>query len=589
MYSVTEDYKTQNYRSMRNPTHVRIRFGIIDPDAVGYSSPTDNGHLPWSAVEQFDSGVAVNKTYQTLEWNRFVLDGTNPLPLSSNPLFQGYVGSELSGEDGTWTTNPMVTITFSDYINFTGLTFKFDEPFNEYPADFRIIGYTDAVETLNVLSHPTSAFYFDANAGTNINKLELVFENSGIPYRRARILEIAYGLLEILEDEVVSNTTFNSTADLLSTVLPTCDFTFKFFDINQEYDPESPSDLWSFLESRQPVSYSLGYELDDENIEWIPVINSFTTGDVKIDNAGKITTVEFKTVGLLNLLTTNYDMGVYRPSGISLYDLAVEVMTSVGYEQTITLDSSLDSIMTTAPMPVLPVNQCMQMIANAGQCVIRTTRTGAIAIEKPLATVQDFTMDFSKMKDYPTTKKYPMLRNVISSYAKYTPETASSQLATVDITGASATDIEVTYEMSYNQSSGVTGTLVVNSATYYAYKAVLNVTGTGTLTINGYKVIKSNVGVTKAVNIGGDDCEIANDLVTSETDALAYCDWVALVLNRRNEYSTSDRGYPELDVLDNVLFQGNFNSDITTTILGTKHTYNGAISGETKLLIGGES
>lgn len=588
MYSVTEDYISQaNERSMRNANRVRIVFGIVDPDAVGYSAPVDNGHLPYSSVEQFDSGIGVNATYQTLEHNRFILNGVNPLPKTSNTLFQGYVGDEISDANGEWLVNPTVTIEFSGYIDFAGLTFTFDEPFGEFPEDFRIKAYTDEVLVVNTLTHPTESFFIDESNGTNINKLEFIFEKSKIPYRRARILEVAYGLVRRIEDDILTSVEFHSECDVISTKLPTYSVTFKFLDVNQEYDPESPSELWNYLESGQTVSTTIGYELDNGLVEWIPVASSFTTGEVNIDKSGSLQSVEIKSVGLLNLLTNTYYFGVYRETPISLYDLAIELLTSIEYEQTVVLDDTLNDIYTVAPLPVIPINECLQLIANAGLCVLSTSREGSISIEKAPTSYEDFNMDFAKMKDYPVTKKYPQLRNLISGYSTYTPETESSELAALDIVAAVAKDVEITYDMSYNQSYSASGTLVVNGTPeYYAGKVILNVSGTGTLTINGYVIIKNFVNMTQVYNNSGDDCEISNDLIVSQTHAQSYIDWIALNLNRRNEYSTINRGYPELDITDNILFQGNFNENIPTTILSNKLKYNGSLSGETKLLIG---
>ena len=86
MYPVTAKWKEETEQTLRNPSYVRIVFGVTDPDAPGLSTQTDNGHLPYSDVDSVDVGTTAPSTYQTLERNRFILDGKNPLPPENNHI-----------------------------------------------------------------------------------------------------------------------------------------------------------------------------------------------------------------------------------------------------------------------------------------------------------------------------------------------------------------------------------------------------------------------------------------------------------------------------------------------------------------------
>jgi hypothetical protein len=81
---------------------------------------------------------------------------------------------------------------------------------------------------------------------------------------------------------------------------------------------------------------------------------------------------------------------------------------------------------------------------------------------------------------------------------------------------------------------------------------------------------------------------VKNELIDSEDVAKNYADWTAEVTLRRNTYSVSDRGYPEVDVGDEVTFTSNFKNEVPTTLVQQKLSFNGAISGECQYVIGSE-
>jgi hypothetical protein len=87
-------------------------------------------------------------------------------------------------------------------------------------------------------------------------------------------------------------------------------------------------------------------------------------------------------------MTNTYYKGVYNPDGTSLYDLAVDVLTDANLpllkdgSVRWSIDESLKTIRTVAPLPLDTHANCLQLIANAGGCVIRPDRDGILRIEK---------------------------------------------------------------------------------------------------------------------------------------------------------------------------------------------------------------
>lgn len=592
MYPVTAKWKEETEQTLRNPSYVRIVFGVTDPDAPGLSTPTDNGHLPYSDVDSVDVGTTAPSTYQTLERNRFILDGKNPLPPESNPIYQGYAGLTISGDAGAYTANPLVKISFGDYVQFPGLTFQFDDSMGDYPNSFRILAKKDSVSVFDKTYSPDTTYWEMADQIPLCNELSFYWLNSNIPHRRARLLSLTYGLVSRLGSDDIASCSSTKEIDLLSSKIPKQEFEFTLIDTQRRYDPENPSGLWEYLESRQPVNYQYGYELSDGSIEWIPWGLSYSTGDFDVSKSGIVAEVSVKCAGLADHLTMTYDEGVYSAAGRSLFDLATDVMKFAGFENTIELDNALKTIYTHNPLPSSKVNECLQLIANAGRCIMNHSRGGYIQILRENDSATGFDINFDKMTDTPTTTKIPPLRNLSVEYnsVKVNSEVTAAVNA-AEVSSNAAHEYTFTHSAYTNQqivlSNGLT---MVGTPKYYAYKTVVTLKGTGTVTINGNSLTENKIEYRKKYSDVGEDLSgVSNTLIDNQTDAIAYANWVAAVTLRRNTYSAPDRGYPELDVGDSVNFASNFANETPVTMVQQKLTYNGAIKGECQYIIGGGS
>lgn len=591
MYPVSEQYKTESEFRLRNPSHIRVVFGLTDPDAPGLSSPVDNGHLSYSVVDSVDLGANAPTTYHTLERNRFVLDGKNPLPVEANPVYQGYVGDGISGDDGYWNVQPKVSITFDDYVQFPALTFAFDESMNEYPSELRIVAYKDGVSVFDETINPDTAYYCYNNHIPVSNKIEIIFVRSVYPHRRARIASLIYGVVNILENGDLASCSSTKEIDLLSSKIPKAEFEFTLIDRNRRYDPENPAGVWEYLESRQPVTYSYGYELSDGSVEWIPWGQSYSDGRFEVTKQGAVSNVSIKCVGLADHLTTMYDEGVYSEEGKSLYDLALEVMRFAGYEKTIELDDALKNIYTHAPVPNRSVRECIQLIANAGMCIMNHSRGGYITIKRESADDVGFVMNFDKMTETPTTAKIPPLRKLTVPYGVISVETQeTSAVSDFEIKNAVNKEFVFTHSAMTNHRIATRGVSIVGEPKYYAYKTVVALNGSGTVSIYGNKLITSDMSYTASYGDVGEDLQVnENPLVDNDEYVEEYADWIARCTMRRNTYNAQDRGYPEIDTGDSITFTSNFNNDVPVTVVKQNISFNGAIRGSSAYIIGGGS
>lgn len=588
MYQVSEQYKEQIEKPLRNPSWILVKFNVVEPDALYTSTLSDNGHLFYSEVEDTDQPKnEITQRYATLEQNTLILDGGAILPSLFDYQKEGFVSDNTSDENGIFVDRPTVKIAFGNYFNLAGLTLTFDKIFGDYPSEVEITYYKDK-EVISKKKYSIDNYTQGLEEHImQTNAVEIAYTESVAPFRRARLDSILYGLIENLDNEKIVDCTLTQETDSVSSELPNETFNFNIFDVTRRYDPENPDGIWDFMKSGQPVEFNLGYELDDGSIEWQLCSTTITTGEMSVNRTGVATEINVGTNNLLGRLTRNYDEMVYIPNGITLEELARNVLLFSGYgEENMILDSSLANIKTSVILEPTPCNQILQIIANASGCVIGSNRKGQIVFSKWSDNDPVFDMDFAKMTDTPTITKIPVLRNFVTEYQQVSIGTDTTTLVNeAEVQNANHTEIEFSHSAGTSHNVAVDGTLVVHNKKFYANKTVLELTGTGKVTITGKEIVSTPTKYTLKCNYVGEDLEISNPIISDFNTAEKYAEWVSKELLKRTSYESTDRGYPEIDVSDDVRITTNNGNTMIAKAVARTTTFKGGISGSGKYLV----
>lgn len=392
------------------PAHLRVTFGIIDPTVQQLAVATATSQTSFSDVRDIMAGVEYLNDYHTLERNSIVLGrGGSVLP-DSGWRKTGLTSSVVSRADRTFATNPKIIITSTGAHSTIGTTLRFDTFRNEW-CDFILRGYYDS-ELINTYYSVVDNVDYSINAPLDEwNKLEIEFTRTKIPYRRARISTLTFGMYRV--DRVITGTAKHVTeVSPISDKLPTESFTWTLLNFDQSFQPGQKTGIQRFIMEQQPVMFEWGYpipwedlytyddeeivtadepeltlssrvtDITEENVEWVLAANYWTTGRPQFAR----NTITLQATGLLTYLTDIYYKGLYRPAGISLYDLAEEVLLAANL--TLKPDGShrwrlwegLKDFRTTAPLPKKPMRELLQLIANCGGCVFLPDREGDIVI-----------------------------------------------------------------------------------------------------------------------------------------------------------------------------------------------------------------
>lgn len=583
MYTVSDKYKVSMNQMLREKSEVNIVFGLISQDAPSASTPTDNGHTEYSQVATFDVGTQVNETTETLEKNRFFLDGVCKLPTRGEFPFQGYVGNELSGDDKLYTNIPTVTITFSQPLEFVAFTLRFDEIKGDYPEILGLKAYNNNVEVLNKTYNPTGVEFITPEQIPTCNKIVLEYRKSHFPRRRARIFQLLYGIIVTVTNKDLTSMTISNKTEPLSMELPSQTMDFTMMDMDGEFDPENPNSKLKYFEQGQFAETSLKQTLYDGSIETIPLSKTYFNGEVTTDRDILGTNLTIKTSTQFDWLDTEYNGALYYANGRSYYDLITDALTFAGYSGAYQIDNTLKTKTTKVVLSGKSVKEFIQTVANAGGCYIRFDRTGQMIVKPFESNVADVEYSLSTMYGYPTLNRTALLRNIVTKYVNVSLET-SAELASLEVTSVVNQPCTITFDSATNVTYSVSGVTVVGTPVITANKIEVVLNGTGKITVTGNKLKYTDVQYVKQVNQLGYDLETSNPLIDSRAMCDVYSTNLANYYSKRNSYEFENRGFPETDVMDSTVFDTQDYLSETGIVIENTITFDGTLSAKTKVL-----
>lgn len=265
MLESTAAYKSAVVGTVRR-TYVRAAVGIIDPD-IEFTSVDGSAQASYSQPEQvYDTTFDSGDTVMSLGLNRVVLDGSFT-PLQDSDVRQvGYVGQELSGEDGNFANTQIVTLSFDNVDILQAITLGFSTKFYDgVPRDFTV---TCGSQSWNYTDNTSSRIIIEDFTVNSPTAITLKITKWSLPSRRVRIIEIYPGLYEewTLDDLYALSVT--QQANFASTALPygTCQLSVD--NTGRRFEPSNPEGIFKSIEERQGVDISIGVELTSGAVEY---------------------------------------------------------------------------------------------------------------------------------------------------------------------------------------------------------------------------------------------------------------------------------------------------------------------------------
>jgi hypothetical protein len=527
MQEVSEKWKNAHRRTILGENFVEVSLDISDPDALADAEASDNGAIYLSDSLTLTNGVDKFPTpYCTLEQNLWVLDGNRETVDIDTTKDEGYVGDVLSDETCVF-SDKMPTITLDFSKAFTSLipavTITWSNTYNEFATELIVRAYNgdELVAEKEILDNRSIKTVVLVDI-VNYDRIVIYVKKWCLPHHRARIEKVFVGLNKVYTKSDLFDYSHSQSVSPVSTTLPKNEIRFSIDNTDGEYNPYNEGGLAKYLMARQEVKARYGLKLNDGTTEWVKG-GTFYLSEWSAKQNGM--TADFAARDLLEFMSTTYIDTHNGTSQRSLYDLAEMILTlaelplnSEG-DKKWQIDSSLKSKYTTAPLPEDTLANCLQLIANAGECVIYQDRDGVLHIEP---------LKFDET-DYAITGT--------NSYSK-SEITLSKQIKQVDVK-------------------------------VYTYTL-------------GEKGIESDTTTkTIPVNPTGEIITVDNPLVTTDEMATSLGNWMATHLGHRMTLDSSWRADVRLDALDIVTNENSYNSN-RVRMTDVEFKYNGAFRGTGK-------
>lgn len=393
MQKVSAEYKKAMQQPLRNRGYIQARIGIVSSTAQDnvMANDADNTFAYFANNTLPFEDNTVTQLYATLEQDFSKVDGTMYfLP----PEDEGY----------SYYNQGMVTADFSESVKITfdgnvadikGLTIYFGEC---YPTSFTVTSDNGTVTYSNAAEEFVTEDTFDAITYLIITPLVMVNGDG-----RMRIYQFTCGISNTFSNKNVKSFTYKDYVSSICESLPSQDMTLTVDNQDLYYNPDNPASAVAYMEQGQTMKVRFGYDVDGlGTIEWVKDIITYLKSWSATDTEAKFTMVDV----LDWKMTGTYYKGVYHADGITLYDLAIDVLTDAGIEaDEYIVDPYLKDVTVYNPVPAVKHSEALQIISNAGRCVLSTDRDGKIKIQSSF--VPDMSIEALNDETETTTAVYP--------------------------------------------------------------------------------------------------------------------------------------------------------------------------------------
>lgn len=403
MQKVTQEYKQSMEQVPRNQSYMVATIGVINQVAQKDSKVAAEHGAKYSYLSNFTrllNNYDVELEYATLERDWFKADGSivfPPRPEDADYLYNnGAISRDLLGP---------ICITFGAAYDIRGLTINWGR---NYPVDFTITNGSKTVEyTDNTLSYWTADDIFDGTGYLVITPKRMA-NGQG----RLRIYKILMGIGISFENKKILKSTKTEYISPVTEELSTVDFSLQIENYNRMFDVENKASAIHYLEVGQEVTVRYGYDVREGKTVWMDGCVTYLS-DWEADD----TMMSFNSKDKIDDLGDTYYRGLYRPEGITLYDLALDVLTDAGLDdRAYDLDEYLRKVIVYNPLPCVTHKECLQIIANAGRCKLYQDRKGIIRIQAAFVTVISPERMVVQSGDAATWSNLPSVVNGVTKY-----------------------------------------------------------------------------------------------------------------------------------------------------------------------------
>lgn len=579
MENVSNAYKQSMSSPLREQAFMELSFNLTDIELQSKVS-IDKNYVAYYSSPNIFKGTYSESDYATLELRFTKADGSKyflPREQAGNFMDTGLVSKYLVDD-----RKCEILFILSEHhtVNVPGLTMTFD---GNYPVNFDIIadtGYTIKVENNNKSKWSSKEKMF------NIRWFKLVVYKTILSQRRLRIKAMGFGYTLIYDNSLIISSSLDTYVSQINEKVPQIDFSIQLDNHDGHFNIDNPESVVHFFESGQEMDVKYGYKLpDSNNIEWI-------TGGHLLCSSWEVnnTFVTIRGEDVFRKMDSEYTKGVTlggTSNRVTMYELAERVLKEMKVSKYY-LDPVLKSYSTQNAIPKVKCKEALQMIANACRCTLLQARNGEIQIKfipKPLVHPINLTLTKSDMMSPLKTVKLEDVKEIIVPYHVYTPITSQEETLISENVQASVGKIDTFYfdkpshsRVCYLNNSSNNITIKDEGAYFITVEYKMN--GSYPLFIKGKRYNVLTKYVTKTINTKGKTITWDNPLIDTEGKAMNIADWLGEYYKVNTEYEYDTRGNPELDTMDYIYQENDFQPNMIVNVCRHSINFNQFFSGK---------
>ena len=377
MQIVSSTYKQEIARMDRHRGHIRVTIGVINQTAQSSATVINSQNsLAYYSIQNADSTFETSnglREYVSDEKDWSKVDGSMYFVPQQSEGMDYHKCGIVNNTVINHANSGGICITFNGVsdLDIKGLSIDFGE---NYPTGLEIETNVGTTTYTNLTSR-----YFSTEDNFNgisyfILRQKGMANNTG---GRLRIYSFNFGLSNTFSDGDIEDFDSKEYVSPITDSVPSRDMNVTINNRNQYFSPDNPDSTIAYMEVGQKMTVQFGYDLDREGsaIEWLPEITAYLTEWGATDS-----TATFTATDKFYSLTGMYYKGLYRPSGISLYELAEDIFRDAEVEGYY-IDEYLRNVIVYNPIPPVNHASALQIVANTGRCVLFEDRSGGIFIK----------------------------------------------------------------------------------------------------------------------------------------------------------------------------------------------------------------
>ena len=634
MQKVTQKWKSNQERQISNEGFVEVSYSYGIPDLP--PDETFDNTLPGTEIkkisqtEKLVSAFEKMTKYSGLEQKFWLLDGSfSTLPDNDNS-YSGYMSGEICDENCKFSNNPIVTIDFTEIIkaSIPGFTITWGAVYDEYATEFKI--YVDGIEKGKFENSKTvTPIQLELS---DFDEISIEILEWSKPHHRARIARVFFGIDVVYEKDILMKFSASEFVDPLTTSLPKYELRFELDNIDRKFDLDNPDGVTKYMMEKQEIRTRYGFRVSEQSErEYIDGGTYFLSGWTAPQNGISAT---FTARDLLGFMGKKHTLTIPLPKVISLHAMATAVLREAnlpphrdGGDMWI-LDTALTEISTVAALPECSIAEALQLIANAGMCVIFFDRQGKLHIERqPVAVENDLEIHGRNAYSKPEIELASPLQQiditlhqhelgkevVLNAYEdeetgeivegyKFTVS-SSTYLSEEWVIPTDADDVRwyidwttppsnYAHSTEYKNNSAIENFAHRNGNKIYFNASPIgrgDYSGTFFIKYKPLKITEKNVLTIKNSDVAyGETQTLKNQLITSEEHAMQVGQWMLEHLKKRKKASVDYRVDPRLDVLDVVRISVNkekLNTAPQMIVTSSSLDFTGAFKGKVEGVI----